>query len=86
MNEIIDLKKNEGEGKKPFKHFFKKKTNIDTPPPTPSTLGINLEDYAMDNCCRTHHANHSERIFPEFINSFTIMTLPQEPPKKGQKR
>ena len=33
-NEIIDLK-NKGEGKKPFKPFFKKKTNTDTPPLTP---------------------------------------------------
>ena len=63
-NEIIDLKKNKVEGKKPFKPFFKKKTNTDTPPLIPPTLGINLEDYAMDNFCCTHHANHSERTCP----------------------
>ena len=56
-NEIIDLKKNKVEGKKPFKPFFKKKTNTDTPPLSPSTSGINLEDYAMEIFCRTHHAN-----------------------------
>ena len=29
-NEIIDLKKNKGEGKKPFNPFLKKKTNTDS--------------------------------------------------------
>ena len=50
-NVIIDLKKNKGEGKKPFKPFIKKRTNIYTPLQTPPTLGINLEDYVMDNFC-----------------------------------
>ena len=61
-NEIIDLNKNKREGKKPFKPLIKKRTNTYTPPQIPSTLGINLEDYAMDNFCRTHHANHSEKL------------------------
>ena len=56
-NEIIYLKKKKGEGKKPFKPFFNKKSNTDTPPLIPPTSGINLEDYAMENCCGTHHAN-----------------------------
>ena len=34
-NEIIDLKKNKGEGKKPFKPFMKKKT--DSAPQIPPT-------------------------------------------------
>ena len=42
-NEIIDLKKNMGEGKKPFKPFLKKKT--DSAPQIPPTSGINLEYY-----------------------------------------
>ena len=44
-NKIIDLKKNNGEGNKPFKPFIKKRTNIDTTPQIPPTLGINLECY-----------------------------------------
>ena len=48
-NEIIDLKKNKGEGKKHFKPFFKKKINSDTPPLIPPTSGINLKDYVMEN-------------------------------------
>ena len=60
-NEIIDLKKNKGEGKKPFKPLLKKKTNMDTSPQIPPTLGINLEDYAIENYCRTDQENHSKR-------------------------
>ena len=52
-NELIDLKKSKGEGKKPFKPFMKKRT--DSAPPIPPTLGINIEDYVMDNLCHTHH-------------------------------
>ena len=44
-NEIIDLIKNKGEGKKPFK-FLKKK--LDSIPKIPPTLGINLEDNVME--------------------------------------
>ena len=70
-NDIIDLKKNKGEGKKPFKAFMKKRTN--SAPQIPPTSVINIEDYAMENYCHTHHANHSERTFPKFINSFTSL-------------
>ena len=84
-NEIIDVKKNKGEGRKPFNPLFKNKTNTNTPHMIPPTLGINLEDYAMENFYRTHHANHSKRTFPEFINLFVAMMLPQEPPKKDKK-
>ena len=61
-NEIIDLKKNKGEGKKPFNPFMKKRTNF--APQIPPISVINIEDYAMKNYCRTHHANHSERTCP----------------------
>ena len=39
----------------------------------------------MENYCRMHHANHSERTCPEFINSFIAMLLPPQPPKKESK-
>ena len=84
-NEIIDLKKSQGEGKKPFNPFLKKKTNTNTSPQFHPTSGTNLEYYAMENYCHMNHANHSERTFPEFINSFTAMLLPLEPPKKENK-
>jgi hypothetical protein len=82
-NELIDLKKRKGEGRKPFKPFMKKRTY--STPPIPLTSNINIEDYAMDNFCRTHHANHSEKTCPVFINSFTTMLTPSEPPKKIKK-
>ena len=46
-NDIINLKKNKGEGKKPFKRFMKKR--IDSTPQIPPISGINIEYYAMDN-------------------------------------
>ena len=52
-NEITDLKKNKGEGKKPF---MKKRTN--SSPQIPPTKGINLQYFSMENYFRTHHANH----------------------------
>ena len=82
-NDIIDLKKNKGEGKKSFKPFMKKRTN--TAPQIPPTSGINIKDYAMDNYCCTHHVNHFERTFPKFINSFTAMLTPPEPPRKDKR-
>ena len=83
-NELIDLKKNKGEGKKPFKPFMKKMT--DFVPQLPPISGINIEDYAMDNFCRTHHANHYERTCPEFINSFTAMLTPPGASKERQEK
>jgi hypothetical protein len=82
-NDIIDLKKNNGEGKKPFKPFMKKRTY--SAPQIPPTSGINIEDYAMENYCCTHHVNHSERTCFEFINSFTAMLIPPEPPRKDKR-
>ena len=54
-------------------------------PQIPPTSGINIEDYAMENYCRTHHANHSERTYPEFIISFIAMLTPLEPPRKDKR-
>ena len=82
-NELIDLKKIKGEGKKPFKPFMKKRTY--SAPPIPPTSSINIEDYAMGNFYRNHHANHFERTFPKFINSFTTMLNLLEPPKKDKR-
>ena len=82
-NEIIDLKKNKGEGKKHFKPFVKKITYSTSQ--IPPTSRINIEYYAMENYCRTHDVNHSERTCPKFINYFTAMLTPLEPPKKESK-
>ena len=83
ITDIIDLEKNKGEGKKPFKPFMKKMTY--SSPQIPPTSGINIEDYAMDNYCHTHHANRSERTCREFISSFTPLLTPPEPPKREKR-
>ena len=82
-NDIINLKKNKGEGKKPFKPFMKNRTYF--APQIPPTSGINIEYYAMDNYCHTHHANSFERTLPELINSFTALLTPPEPPKREKR-
>ena len=86
MNDIINLNNNKGgggRGQKPLKPFMKKRTYFF--PQLPPTFGINIEDYAMDNLCHTHHANHSKRTCPKFINSFTAMITPPEPPTKDKR-
>ena len=75
---IIDLKRNKGEGKKPFKKKISTNTSLKIPP----TPRINLEDYALDNFCRTHCAYHSEKTCPEFLNSFYALLLPTRTPEK----
>ena len=57
QSEIKNLKRSKREGKK---HIKKKNTSHQIPP----TLGINLEDYAMDNFCHAHYVNHSEKSCP----------------------
>ena len=54
-------------------------------PQIPPISGINIENYAMENYCRTHHANHFERTCPEFINYFTTLLTPPEPPKREKR-
>ena len=70
-SEIMNLKRSNREGKKPIK---KKNTSHQIPP----TSRINLENYAMDNFCRAHYANHSKKNCLEFMNLFKEMIFPQE--------
>ena len=44
----------------------------------PTTSGINLEDYVMDNVCPAHYENHSDKTCPEFVSLFKAMILPWE--------
>ena len=70
-NDIMILKRRYGSGKKPIK----KKINKSTSPQIPTTSGINLEDYAMDNFSRAHYVNHSKKTCLEFMNLFKAMIL-----------
>jgi hypothetical protein len=80
-DEIKNLKRDKGEGKK----AFKKRINTNTSRKLPPTLGINFEDYAMDNFCHTHCAYHSEKTCPKLINSFRELLLPPKTPEKENK-
>ena len=55
QNEISNLQKNKGEGKKPFKKKISK---------VPLTPRINMEDYALDNFCHTHGTYNFEKTCP----------------------
>lgn len=59
-DEITNIKKKKGEGKKPIKKKISTNTSLKVPP----TPEINLENYALDNLCRTHGAYHSEKTCP----------------------
>ena len=59
-DEITNLKKNKGEGKKPVKKKISTNTSLKIPP----TQGIKLEHYALDNFCHTHCAYHFEKTCP----------------------
>jgi hypothetical protein len=51
------------------------------PPPNnqnPSTNEIHLVDFAQENLCRAHNANHSERTCPAFVNMFKVFTEMEE--------
>ena len=72
QSEITSLKRSKREWKKPIK----KKINKTTSHQIPRTSRINLEDYAMDNFCHAHYANHSEKNCPEFMNLLKAMILP----------
>ena len=74
QKEITSLKRSKREGKKPIKKNMKKNPSHQIHP----TSGIKLEDYAMDNFCRAHYANHSEKKCPKLMNLFKAMILPWE--------
>ena len=81
QDEITNLKKNKGEGRK----NFKKKISTNTSLKVSSTPRISLEDYALDIFCRTHCAHHYEKTCPEFLNSFYALLLPPRTPEKENK-
>jgi hypothetical protein len=61
-NEVVDLKKNVGEGSsKPrtFRPFFKKPDNLPQPPEPPH-MDFNLDSFNNDNFCSYHQQNHPE--------------------------
>jgi hypothetical protein len=74
-NEIMDLKKNVGEGSsKPqnFNIFFNKPINLPQPP-KPPYMAFNLDRLNNDKFCSYHQQNHPERTSPQCVNSMTLV-------------
>ena len=73
-NEIIDLKKNSREGTS-GRGFFRFHDKKHFPPKQhPHPENINIQDYEMENLCRAHKDNHSEKDCSTFINMFELFT------------
>ena len=76
----MSLKRSDREGSKPIKNNTSKNTSHRVTP----TLGVNLEDYEMENFCRAQYTNHSEKKCPVFMKSFKAMILPWECQEEGE--
>jgi hypothetical protein len=83
-NEIIELKKNRGEGTSSRGFFrFLDKRNFPPRQQTPPE-GIHIQDYEMDKLCQVHKDNHSEKKCPSFINMFVLFMSGQENPPPSE--
>jgi hypothetical protein len=74
-NEVVDLKKNIGEGpsrNRTFHPFFKRSDNQHKPPEAPQ-LTLNLDTFGSDNFYSYHQQNHSEKTCPQWVNSMTYV-------------
>jgi hypothetical protein len=73
--EVVDTNKNDGEGpskQKKFHPFFKKINNQPKPSESPG-LTLNVDDFNIDNFSYYHQMNHSEKKFPQWINSINLL-------------
>jgi hypothetical protein len=75
-NEIIDMKRNAGEGnqgQRPYKPFFKRNPPFKAIEPPPANLNIDLGNVASDSFCTYHQENHSERDCPQWVHAMNLM-------------
>jgi hypothetical protein len=75
-NEIIDMKRNAGEGnqgQRPYKPFFKRNQPFKAIEPPPANLNIDLGNVASDSFCTYHQENHSERECPQWVHAMNLM-------------
>jgi len=64
----------EKEAKKQFKPYYRRKDeNGSSQPPTHSPSVMNLTEVRMDNFCTFHQQPHSEKSYPQWINSMTLV-------------
>ena len=72
-NRVIDLEK-EKEAHKQYKPYYKNRDDNSQPNPNPHSPSVmNLTDVGMDNFCAFHQQPNSEKNFPQWINSTTLV-------------
>ena len=72
-NKIVDMEK-ERESKKQFNPYYKRKDESSScQPSTHSPSIMNLTEFGIDNFCTLHQHPHSEKKFPQWINSMTLV-------------
>jgi hypothetical protein len=75
-NEIIDMKiiPSEGnQGQTPYKSFFKINPPFKEIEPPLDNLNIDLGNVAYDSFCTYNREKHSERDYPQWVNSMNFM-------------
>ena len=69
----MDMEK-EKEAKKQFKPYYKRRDESGpSQPPTHGPSAMNLTEVGMENFCTFHQQPHSERNFPQWIHSMTLV-------------
>ena len=64
----------EKEAKKQFKPYYKRRDESGpSQPPTHNPSTMNLTEVGMENFCTFHQQPHSERNFPQWIHSMTLV-------------
>jgi hypothetical protein len=75
-NEIMDMKRNAGEGnqvQRLYKPFFKRNPSFKEIEPPLANLNIDLGNVAYDSFCNYHQENHSEIDCPQWVNAMNLM-------------
>ena len=72
-NKIVDMEK-DIESKNQFNPYYKRKYESSScQPSTHSPSVMNLTKFGMDNFYTLHQHPHSEKKFPQWINSMTLV-------------
>jgi hypothetical protein len=75
-NEIVDMKRNEGEGtsnQRPYRPFFRNPPPYNAIKPIPLNMNIDLVYVALYSFFTYHQENHSEKDFPQWVNAMNLM-------------
>jgi hypothetical protein len=75
-NEIIDMKRNAGEGNQgqsPYKPFFKRNPPFKANEPPLANLNIHLRNVSSNYFYTYHQENHSKRDYPQWVHAMNLM-------------